>query len=261
MTKALGCGIAIVGLLVLVGFHGRWAIQRTGRQRAGGLRRLGAGGEHLPAARRPDSQPGGDGQGLGGVRTGDPAGGRRGAQPRRPGQRAGDRADSEQPREVRPVPAGAGRPLLGALPAAGGGGAVSGVEVDGRLRRPHDAARRDREPDHRRAHALQRGGTGVQHPARRSSRPTCSTGSSAGTSRTGPTSLPRQALRPPPRSSSRAVDEVRRLPEGHAELAAPALLRSSGGVGARRLAAGARSSAGWRPVSLPDPCPRNRRAG
>ena len=68
------------------------------------------------------------------------------------------------PAGVPPLPAGAGRADPGAVAAAGGGGELSRAEVRPELPRPAGAARRHREPHHRRAQPLHQGGAGVQRP-------------------------------------------------------------------------------------------------
>ena len=133
MTKTIGCGIVIIGLAVLLGFMGvgqynglvgseqsvsaAWAqVENTYQRRADLIPNLVATVKGSADFEQETLQ------GVVDARS-------------RVGQVSGQATQEilEQPREVRPVPAGAGRPFVGAVAAAGGGGEVSGAQVDGRF--------------------------------------------------------------------------------------------------------------------------------
>ena len=189
MTKALGCGIAIVGLLVLVGFMGvgqynglvgseqavsaAWAqVENTYQRRADLIPNLVATVKGSAAFEQETLQA------VVEARS-------------RVGQISGQAtqeilSNPEKFAQFQQAQDGLSSALSRLMVVVE---TVPGVEVDGRLQRPDDAARRDREPDHRRAHALQRGGPGVQHAARQ---------------------VPDQPLRPDPRLALHRAAVLRR---------------------------------------------------
>ena len=71
----------------------------------------------------------------------------------------------------RPISAGAGRAVFGAVPPAGRIRELSAAQVRRQLPRAAGAARGHREPHHGRAQPLHQGGAGVQHRRSCSSRP------------------------------------------------------------------------------------------
>ena len=176
-------------------------LQRPGGRRAAGGGAVGERRERLSAPRRPGPQPGRHGEGRRQFRAGDAQSGGRGAQPRRPGH--GRSRSARRPAALRPVPAGAGPALFGAVAPAGGGGALSRAQSGRQLHRPAAPARGDREPHQRRAQPFQRGGAGLQHDGRSACPPPGSCACSAGTSRTSPISPPSPAPRPRRACSSR----------------------------------------------------------
>ena len=101
-------------------------------------------------------------KGAAAFETGHLHGSRRGSRQGRPGER---RRHCEQPRGLRQVSAGSGRPLLRALSPHGGRGAISRPEGHPEFPGPPGPAGRDREPDHGGAHAFHPGGPGLQHEA------------------------------------------------------------------------------------------------
>ena len=183
---------------------GRQRLQPAGPSGPGGSGAVGRGRERLSAARRPGPQSRRDRQGRGQLREVDADRGHRGARARRPGLAAGDREDRRRSGGVPALPAGAGRAVVGAVAAAGRQRALSRAQGDGGVSRSAGAARGDGEPHRGRAHALQRGGAGVQLGARqlphRDRRRACS----ASASPRRRTSRRRRA--PPPRLKSSSDD-------------------------------------------------------
>ena len=84
---------------------------------------------------------------------------------RRPGRAAQRRERPQRSRRLRALPGRPGSALGRPVPPAGGGGGLSRPEGDPELPRPPGPARRDGEPDLRRADALQRDRPRLQHGA------------------------------------------------------------------------------------------------
>ena len=124
---------------------------------------VGPGRERLPAPRRPGAQPGRDREGRGQVREGDASTAVTEARAK-VGQVAAGDAVANDPAAVQRVPAGAGPAVVGAVAPAGGGREVPRAQGDAELPRSAGAARGDREPDRRRAHALQQAAQAFNTP-------------------------------------------------------------------------------------------------
>src|SRR5437868_6264146 len=141
---------------------GRLRLQPAAVLRRAGEGRLGRGGQPVPAARRPDSQPREHGEGL------RPAGKGRADRRHRSARKgdlgAGQRQLRGRSRSLPALRPGAARSDRRPLAPARRGGELSAAQVRPEFPRAAGAARRHREPYRRGAAALHQGDAGIQHP-------------------------------------------------------------------------------------------------
>ena len=158
MSKGLGCLGRGRGGRHHPGRDRRRLLQPPGRAFAGRGRAVGAGGERLPAPRGPHPEPGGHRAGRRQLREVHAGGGHEGPGQRGPGRGLRTRQHPERPRGFRRLQAAQDQ-LSGALSRLlVVAEAYPDLKATPELPRPPGPARRDGEPDRRRADALQRDG-------------------------------------------------------------------------------------------------------